>query len=135
MTTIRRYFDALRIAVAAFRRFARPPPDQPDIVEELLAGTQPQAMLDIDWDAIRQAVVERPVFFLTCFSEDENGDLVLGAMVEMTVREAFKLLDMDLDEFLAEPAAVQNAFFANLGAGVGPPEALADAQAAPMVVN
>ncbi len=36
MTTIRRYVDAVRFAVAAFWRFTRPPPDQPDIVEELL---------------------------------------------------------------------------------------------------
>ena len=45
MTTLRRYLDALRIATAAFWRFARPPPDEPDIVEELLAGPPPSGHL------------------------------------------------------------------------------------------
>ncbi len=85
MTAPRRYLTALRMAVATFWHFSRPPLHELEIIGEIPAGTSPQAIPG--------------------------------------------------DDALAQPPAVQDAFYANVGAGLEPAEALAIAQVSPAVMN
>ena len=125
MTTIRRYLDALQKATAAFWRFAHLSPHELEIIEELLAGATPQPIPDGDVQP-----VERPRFYFMCFAKDQSG-----VTIEMDVADIARLMGLDVDEFLAQPAAVKDAFRDNMGAGLWPHEALAAAQTAPTDMN
>ena len=125
MTMIRQYLDAFKAAVAVFLMFMRPPQHELGIIEELPAGATPQPIPDGDVQP-----VERPRFYFMCFAKDQSG-----VTIELDVADIARLMDLDVDLFLAQPAAVKDAFRDNMGAGLWPHEALAAAQTAPTDMN
>ena len=141
MTTPRRYLGALRMAVATFWHFSRPPREL-EIVE-----TSPQAISDgntpgaaeqpppIDGDTINRQAVERTRFYFQCYVEDQAGDLTPSMYLELNAADIVRMMGLDVDEFLAQSLAVQVAFCDNMGAGLLPAEALFAAQGSPMAMN
>ena len=149
MTALRRQLGALRMAVATFWHFSRPPREL-EIIEEIPAGTTPQAIPGddalaqqepptddpIDWYRVLAEEPERrPVFYLACFSQAADGELTWGASTELNAADLAQMTGMDVDEFLAQPAAVKDAFCGNLLAGLCPAEALVIAQVSPAALN
>ena len=157
MTTIRRYLDALGIAVAAFWLYARPAPRELEIVEDALAETIPQPIpsedelapppgfvleedLDggdpTDWyKTLTEQLRPRSVFYLMAFHQAADGTLTWGSSTELNVADLIQITGEDVGEFLAQPASVQDAFCSNMLAGLCPTEALVIAQVSPAALN
>ena len=145
MTALRRYLAALRMAVATFWHFSRPPLRELEIVEEIPAGASPQAIPGddalaeqpppIDGDTINRQAVERTRFYFQCYVEDQAGDLAPSMYLELNAADIVRMMGLDVDEFLARPLAVQNTFCDNMGAGLLPAEALFAAQASPTDIH
>ena len=148
MTALRRYLIALRMAVATFWHFSRPPREL-EIIEESPAETTPQAIGDdaldqqapprgdlIDWyGALTEQPDGRPVFYLMAFHQAADGTLTWGASTELTVADIVRTTGEDPDLFLAQPSAVQDKFCDNMLAGLCPAEALLVAQVLPAAMN
>ena len=74
-------------------------------------------------------------FFLTCYDEQENGDLIRASTVEVSHYDILRMNGIDPTEFWALPEAMQEKVIAEIWSGFDPTETMADAQAAPKVVN
>ena len=134
MTALRRYLGALRMAVATFWHFSRPPREL-EIVEEILAGATPQAIPGVDANTQAAAPSGDPVFYFMSFSQAADGELTWRASTELNVADIVQMLGQDVEEFLAQPAIVQDKFCGNLLAGLPPAEALVIAQVSPAAMN
>ncbi len=150
MTTLRRMFDAFQIAVAAFWLYARPPPHELEIIEEIPAETSPQAIPGddalaqpappsgdpIDWqEVLTEQPDPCPVFYLMSFSQDVAGELTFLESRELSDDDLLWLQRMDPDDFAELPDHVQGSLMMDIKAGTSLSEALKATMAASMLIN
>ncbi len=150
MTALRRHLIALRMGVATFWHFSRPPLHELEIVEEIPAGTSPQAIPGdaantqvpppsgdpADWyGQLTEQPDPRPVFYLMAFHQAADGTLTWGSSTELNVADIVQMTGEDPDLFFAQPAAFQEKFCDNMLAGLEPAEALVIAQVSPAAMN
>lgn len=134
MTVLHRHLAALRMAAATFWHFSRPPREL-EIIEETPAVTPPQAIPGDDANTQAAAPSGDPVFYFMSFTQAADGELTWRASTELNVADIVQMTGEDVDEFLAQPAVVQDKFCGNLLAGLPPAEALVIAQVDPAGMN
>ncbi len=74
-------------------------------------------------------------FFVTCYAEQENGDLIRRRTLEIFHDDVLKMNGIDPVQFSAWPEAIQKKVIIEIWSGADPSEAVANAQASSAAVN